>query len=53
MNGHEDEPRLRGTWGLSALHEKVAHFYYSHCLFCSTYPTTVITIAVFVALICW
>lgn len=54
MSRREDEPRSRGaSWRLSALHEKIGHFYYSHCLFCSTYPITVISVAITVALICW
>ncbi|XP_017777723.1 PREDICTED: sterol regulatory element-binding protein cleavage-activating protein isoform X2 [Nicrophorus vespilloides] len=47
----EEAPRGRGAKA-TALQNRVAQLYYSHGLFCSSYPTTVISIAIIVAIIC-
>lgn len=36
-----------------SLHERVAQGYYSHGLFCSSYPFTITFLALSVAALCW
>ncbi|RZC39326.1 sterol regulatory element-binding protein cleavage-activating protein [Asbolus verrucosus] len=53
MSARGDEPRQRGAFcgKSSTLQEKVAQFYYAHGLFCSTYPATLVFVAICVTLL--
>lgn len=51
MGNRTEDIRPRGA-KFSALHDRVAQWYYSHGLFCSTYPISVIFFAISVTLIC-
>lgn len=53
MNTRGEETRLRGgTSKPPSLHERVAQIYYAHGLFCTSCPTTVISFALFIGLLC-
>lgn len=51
MGNRAEENRPRGA-KISGLHDRVAQLYYSHGLFCSTYPISVIFCAISVTLLC-
>ncbi|KAG5891075.1 hypothetical protein JTB14_005711 [Gonioctena quinquepunctata] len=48
-----EEPHQRGATGKSALHQKIATFYYTFGLFCITYPFSVICFASIIVVVSW
>ncbi|KAB0798454.1 hypothetical protein PPYR_09447 [Photinus pyralis] len=53
MSNHGEESRSRGSITRPPLlHERVGQVYYAHGLFCTSYPASVISFAIFIALLC-
>ncbi|KAF5297711.1 hypothetical protein FQA39_LY12042 [Lamprigera yunnana] len=53
MSNRGEELRTRGSNSRPPfLHERVGQVYYAHGLFCTSYPATVISFTIFIALLC-